>query len=80
MWAPERDTFENKMPSCPSCNINKHNLSIEQFRAFIADFPRTLGHRVTYQIAKRYGLIIETGAKVVFWFEKFESAEKGGRQ
>src|SRR6056297_1376387 len=57
---PENFNLENQMPSCPSCNINKHSMSIEKFREFIAGFVRSLNRDSTqYKIAKRYELIQE---------------------
>lgn len=71
MYRSERDTLENKFPSCASCNINKHGMSIEQFRFQIERFIHSLNTNITqYKIAKRYGLVIETKIPVVFYFEK----------
>lgn len=68
---PERLTIENQMPSCPSCNINKHSMSLEEFRNMIAGFMKHLNEVSTqYKIAKRYGLVQETGIEVKFYFEK----------
>ena len=67
---PQWDTIENKMPSCPSCNINKHSLTIERFRELIQGFVNSLNRRSTqYKLAKKYGLIEETGKEVKFYFE-----------
>lgn len=67
---PERNHAGNYMPSCASCNINKHGQSIEEFREMIAYFITTLNKNSTqYKIAKRYGLVKETGEKVTFFFE-----------
>lgn len=72
---PERNTVENMMPACASCNINKHGESIEGFRAMIEKFVNSLNSYSTqYKIAKRYGLIQETQAKVIFYFEKLNNA------
>lgn len=77
MEHPERLTIENQMPSCPSCNINKHSMSLEGFRNLISGFIKSLNRDSTqYKIAKRYGLILETQKPVVFYFEeeqKFDS-------
>ena len=74
---PENDTIENMMPSCPSCNINKHSMNIEEFRAFITRFVTSLNKNNTqYRIAKKYGLIQETGKQVMFYFENFPSEIK----
>lgn len=75
MYCDHNDTFENKIPACASCNINKHQLSVEQFRKLIEGFIHSMNERmVQYKLAKRYGLITETGNKVVFYFEKCEAA------
>jgi 5-methylcytosine-specific restriction endonuclease McrA len=68
---PERMCFENQMPACASCNINKHSMSLEEFRAMILGFMKHLNEINTqYKIAKRYGLVIEDIKPVVFYFEK----------
>ena len=70
MSKPELDTIDNLNPSCPSCNINKHSMTIEQFRKQIKRFVSSLNKRSTqYKIAKRYGLVEETEIDVVFYFE-----------
>ena len=68
---PENENFENYMPSCPSCNISKSTLSIEDFREWIQDGVRRLNdnHYNAYKFGKRFGLIKETGATVKFYFE-----------
>jgi 5-methylcytosine-specific restriction endonuclease McrA len=76
MYCKENDNYDNKYPACASCNINKHQLSIEEFRRMIKNFTRTMNERlVQYRIAKKYNLIKETGEPVVFYFEKFNSGE-----
>jgi len=68
---PENDTEENLMPSCPSCNINKHSGSIEDFRNLVSNFVDSLNKQsVQYKVAKRYGQIKETRTQIVFYFEK----------
>jgi len=67
---PERLTIENQNPACPSCNINKHSESLEQFRKNIAGYMKHLNEVSTqYKIAKRYGLVKETDIEVKFYFE-----------
>lgn len=67
---PERLHIDNQMPACPSCNINKHSMSLEEFRALIAGFMKHLNEVNTqYKIAKRYGLVKEFIEPVVFYFE-----------
>jgi 5-methylcytosine-specific restriction endonuclease McrA len=73
MVHPENDTFENKMPACASCNINKHSMSLEHFREQIKGFMNHLNnHSTQYKLAKRYGLIQEVEKPVVFYFEQFQ--------
>lgn len=67
---PERDNLENMNPSCPSCNIQKHSYSLENFRLNIENHINALNlYNTTYKVAKRFGLINETGRKVTFYFE-----------
>jgi 5-methylcytosine-specific restriction endonuclease McrA len=67
---PEMDCFENMLAACPSCNINKHSGSVENFRDLIANFIKSLNsYSVQYAIAKRYGLVVEVEKPVVFYFE-----------
>lgn len=70
MKYPEHLNINNQMPACPSCNINKRYLSIEEFRNLIAGFMKHLNEVSTqYKIAKRYGLVKETIEPIVFYFE-----------
>ncbi|WP_214797695.1 HNH endonuclease signature motif containing protein [Exiguobacterium sp. s5] len=67
---PERDTEENKVPACASCNNMKGSYDLEVFRNIVKEFITTLNKYSTqYKIAKRYGLIEEKPREVVFWFE-----------
>jgi hypothetical protein len=67
---PERNTLDNYLPSCPSCNINKHGDTIEEFRENIQGYLNSLNLRmVQYKMVKKYGLIKETNEPVVFYFE-----------
>lgn len=67
---PERFNIDNQNPACASCNINKHSMSLEDFRAAIAGFMKHLNEVSTqYKIAKRYGLVKEDIKPVVFYFE-----------
>ncbi len=71
---PERDSIDNMMPSCASCNINKHSESIESFRASIKGYMKHLNEISTqYKVAKRYGLVSENDIEVKFYFEQFNN-------
>lgn len=70
---PERDTIENCLPSCVSCNLYKSSCDIETFRWKIGNTITALNRdRTQYQFARRYGLIQETEVKVEFYFEKMQ--------
>ncbi len=70
---PENDIVENYNPACPSCNIQKNNFTVEQFRAKIKQFINSLNlYSNQYKIAKKYGLVIETEIEVKFHFELLE--------
>jgi hypothetical protein len=67
---PELDTIENLVPACASCNINKHSMTVEQFRDSIYQYVESLNKRmVQYQMAKKYNLITETGLPIKFYYE-----------
>ena len=70
MEHPERLNLDNQMPACASCNINKHSLSLEEFRSLIEGFMFHLNkHSTQYKIAKRYSLVKEDIKSIVFYFE-----------
>ena len=67
---PQNESLSNMNPSCPSCNIMKHNQSIEQFRVMIKNFVTNLNkYNNQYKFAKKYGLVIENDIEVKFYFE-----------
>lgn len=71
---PNANHIDNYMPSCPSCNINKHGDTIEQFRQNILGYLNSLNLRmVQYKMVKKYGLVEETNKPVIFYFETVES-------
>lgn len=64
------DEESNLFPACASCNCCKTDRDLESFRNQIL----TRVHRLNesfgeYQIAKRFGLVLELEQKVVFYFE-----------
>jgi 5-methylcytosine-specific restriction endonuclease McrA len=68
---PENDTIENLMPACPSCNIDKHILTIEEWRDDLQRTVNTLNsYSRAYKFARRFGLVEETGRSVSFHFER----------
>jgi len=71
-----RDVFDNMMPACAPCNLDKAAYSIEQWRAKLSrSCESLLRYSSTYRHALRFGLVANTQANVVFHFER---ALKGG--
>lgn len=67
-----KDEFDNYMPCCAPCNSSKSDLSIEEFRDRVYDRVIRLNKNShEYNIAKRFGLVIEVNKQVIFHFEKF---------
>jgi hypothetical protein len=72
---PERDTIANLWPSCAPCNIDKHTFSLENWRQKLQQACDVLTrNQPTYRHALRFGLVQETGARVVFYFERPDAA------
>ena len=68
---PENDHIGNMMPACAPCNISKGGQTLEGWRNWIAGHINSLNqYHPIYRLAKAYGLIAETQAPVVFYFEK----------
>ena len=77
VWRPERDTIDNLNPSCAPCNIDKHCMTLEDWRRKLQDACAVLQrNQPTYRHALRFGLVQETGAEIVFYFERL--AQKAG--
>lgn len=66
---PENDNFENMMPSCAYCNINKSALDIEGFRVFVSTRIEMLMKTTNGKMSVKYGLIELKPRPIVFWFE-----------
>ena len=68
---PHRDTLENLNPACAPCNIDKHSMSLEDWRGQMERSHDVL-HRDsgTYRRMKRYGLVVEDRRPIVFHFER----------
>jgi 5-methylcytosine-specific restriction endonuclease McrA len=78
---PENDNFDNLMPACPPCNIDKHALPLYIWRRYIQDSAITLTRdNSTYRRAKRFGIVTETGNIIKFFFEEYgqKEAQKHG--
>lgn len=81
---PERDTVENLMPSCAPCNIDKHAMTLEDWRRKLQRAVEVLTrNQPTFRHAVRFGLVQETGTKITFHFERAAaetSRAKGGSE
>lgn len=72
-YKAEFDVFDNLMPSCPQCNIAKHEFSIADWKEWIKIHIRSLNKQANYRVAKSFGLIEEREIDVVFYFEKVKN-------
>ncbi len=80
LWRPENDLLENMMPSCPPCNIDKHMMSLEDWREKLQNAPAVLArNNPTYRHAVRFGLIEVMEQPVVFFFEKNENLAEANK-
>lgn len=71
MERPQNDTLDNLMPSCAPCNLDKHAMTLEDWRRKLQGAAGVLGrNHATYRHALRFGLVQETGKSVVFFFER----------
>jgi len=70
---PERDVVENMNPACAPCNIDKHTMSLAEWRRVIAHSNEVLERDVsTFRRALRFGLVVMTDAPVKFFFETYK--------
>jgi 5-methylcytosine-specific restriction endonuclease McrA len=60
---------DNLFPACQSCNGFKGGYHLEEFRMSLAAQPERAEKNINYRMAKRFGLVEETGKDVVFYFE-----------
>lgn len=71
---PERDCIENLMPSCAPCNIDKHAMTLEDWRRKLQNAVDVLmRNQPTFRHAVRFGLVHATNANVVFHFERINA-------
>lgn len=67
-----KDDIENLNPACRVCNNWKLFHDLETFRRELSLQVSRLNLRsANYRIAKKYGLVTETGADIEFYFERF---------
>jgi hypothetical protein len=72
-----KDTENNMLPACRSCNHRKGTSSVDSFREQVERFPEVLMRdSVTYRNAVRFGLVNPNPHSVEFYFEKLRDATK----
>ena len=66
-----KEDESNYLPACKICNRFKAAMTLEQFRSeILSQNERLFRYSVNARMARRYGMIRETGVKeVVFYFE-----------
>lgn len=70
-YRPEHDHIGNMMPSCAPCNIDKHVMSLEDWRGKLARTLEVLQrNNPTYRHALRFGMLEEKPAPIIFYFER----------
>jgi hypothetical protein len=75
---PERDTIENYRPACAPCNIDKSRMTLENWRVWLTVRLEALRKQAGFKLLKAHGLVAETGAPVVFYFERQSVHGQGG--
>jgi 5-methylcytosine-specific restriction endonuclease McrA len=71
---PENENPDNYWPACASCNLFKGVYDVETWRGELAkQVERARRESFNFRFAERFGLVRETGAPVVFWFEKYRA-------
>lgn len=65
------ESIDNYLPACPSCNINKSNLSVEDFRQSILKYYESqLKSNLPFKVMNHYGVIRSNLERFFFYFEK----------
>lgn len=72
-----KDTMENFLPSCRSCNHYKSTLGLEDFRNWMQTLPERMKRsNVNYRNMLRFGIIQVDDSPVKFYFEKMGGGEE----
>ena len=70
MLHPERDTIDNFNPACPPCNIDKHAMTPDRWRGWLATRREALKKTPGWRLLESFGLVADTAAPVVFHYER----------
>jgi hypothetical protein len=68
-WHDGKDSIENYMPACRSCNFYKSTMTIEKFMEQLQSMPERLEKEFIYRLSMQYGLITEQNKPVKFYYE-----------
>ena len=82
MLHPQRNRPDNFMPACPPCNIDKHAMTPEAWKKWLATRLAALEKTPGFRLLASLGLIQATGAPIVFHYEAAGRAaldQGGGR-
>jgi hypothetical protein len=77
VYFPENDRLDNMVPACHKCNILKSSGGVEDLRAALAYFCRSIPEIKTYSHVHhlmRFGKLSIDSSPVVFWFEQYKQA------
>lgn len=67
---PSNHRTDNLFPACAPCNLDKGAMSVESFREWIRTHLSSLYRQANFKNVMRHGLIAETGAPIIFHFER----------
>ena len=72
-----KDAIENIFPACAACNLFKSVYDLETWRGEITkQVERARKKSFNFRFAEAFGLVRETSAPVVFWFEKWRAGHQ----
>ena len=68
---PDMDDLKNMVPACRACNLHKSSFDLDAWRTELqSQVERARKYCVNFRTAIRFGLVTETKAPVLFWFER----------
>ena len=67
---PERNRLDNYMPACAPCNIDKGGQTPEQWKKWLLMKLNNARKSPAFKLLIAFGLISDTGAEIVFHFER----------